>query len=248
MNGKVVWLSIIAVLISFIAGFLLANSLNRNELNTLRSENETLKASRNELKQNTSDAALSEEEIRERIAEADRSPGNYTFQKNLGLALYRYAAMKQDAELLSEVGRLLNRAFENNKQDYDVIVTLGNVYFDIGYFKKDNSQFEKAREFYKNALIQKPNDVDVRTDLGLTYFLLDPPENEKAVIEFKKSLQVNPNHEKTLQVITQSLLNQNKVDDAEKYFAKLKEVNSNNQFLPELQSRISQVKNSPQQQ
>jgi tetratricopeptide (TPR) repeat protein len=248
MNRKVFWLSIIAVVGSFIGGFLLANSLNRNELNVLRSENERLKTNQNESSQNQSGLALSDEEIRGKIAEADSNPNNYAFQKNLGLALYRYAAMKQDADLLGEVGRLLNRAFENNKQDYDVTVTLGNIHFDIGYFKKDNGQFQKAREFYLLALQQKPNDADVRTDLGLTYFLVNPPENERAINEFQKSLQVNPKHEKTLQVITQALLNQNNLSEAEKYLVKLKDINSKNQYLTELESRISQIKGNPQKQ
>ena len=246
MNGKVFWLSIVAVIVSFAGGFLLANALNRSELNTLRGENERLANSQNQSKQNESGLALSDEEIREKIAEADRNPDNFAFQKNLGLALYRYAAMKQDADLLAEVGRLLNRAFENDKQDYDVTVALGNVYFDIGYFKKDNTEFQKAREFYRQALEQKPKDAEVRTDLGLTYFLNAPPEYEKAIAEFQKSLQINPKHEKTLQVLTQTLLSQKKADEAGIYFAKLKEVNSNNQILPELESQISNLKSNSQ--
>lgn len=248
MNGKVLWLSIAAVVVSFVGGFLLANSLNRTELNNLRGDNERLKTSQNEPNQTPGGLALSDEEIREKIAEADRSPNNFAFQKNLGLALYRYAAMKQDAELLAEVGRLLSRAYEIDKNDFDVTTTLGNIYFDIGYFKKDNEQFQKARDFYSMALRQKPNDVDVRTDLGLTYFLTTPPENEKAVGEFQKSLQINPKHEKTLQVLTQTLLSQNNTVEAEKYLAKLKEVNSSNQFLNELESRLSQIKGNPQKQ
>lgn len=220
----------------------MANALNRSELNTLKADNERLKISQNSPDQNQSNAGLSDEEIRARIAEADRNPNNFDFQKNLGLALYRYAAMKQDADLLAEVGRVLNRAYENNKQDYDVVVALGNVYFDIAYFKKDNAPFQKAREFYSQALQQNPKDVDVRTDLGLTYFLTDPPENERALAEFQKSLQTNPKHEKTLQVITQTFLAQNDAAEAEKYIAKLKEVNSANQYLAELESRLSQIK------
>ncbi len=248
MSGKVFWLSIVAVMVSFAGGFLLANALNRNELNTLRTENEHLKTSQNESVQNQAEGALSDEEIRDKIAEADRNPDNVSFQKNLGLALYRYATMKQDAKLLAEVGRILNRAFESNKQDYDVLVTLGNIYFDIGYFKKDNEPFRKAREFYKTALEQKPNDVDVRTDLGLTYFLMNPPENEKAIGEFQKSLQINPKHEKTLQVMTQTLLGQNNILESEKYLAKLREVNSNNQYLAELESQIAKTKSNPKKQ
>jgi len=248
MNGKVFWLSIVAVTVSFAGGFLLANALNRSELNNLRAENERLKTSQNNSNQNQSGLALGDEEIREKIAEADRNTDNLAFQKNLGMALYRYAAMKQDAELLSEVGRLLNRAFEGNKQDYDVAVTLGNIHFDIGYFKKDNAQFEKAREFYLIALGQKPNDADVRTDLGLTYFLFDPPEPEKAINEFQKSLQANPKHEKSLQVMTQTLLTQNNIPEAEKYLAKLREVNSVNEYLAEIENRLAQIKGIPQKQ
>jgi len=248
MNGKVFGLSVIAVIVSFAGGFLLANALNRNEINSLRADNERLKISPNEPEQNQSNLTLSDEEIREKIAEADRNPNNFAFQKNLGLALYRYAAMKQDADLLAEVGRILIRAYEINKQDYEILVALGNIYFDIGYYKKDNAPFQKAREFYSQALQQKPNDVDVRTDLGLTYFLTNPPENEQAISEFQKSLQTNPKHEKTLQVMTQTFLSQNNAAEAERYFARLKEVNSKNQYLAELESRISQIKANSQKQ
>ena len=238
----------VAVIISFTGGFLLANAFNRTELNNLRGENERLKTSQNETGQNQSGLTLSEAEIRERIAEADANPNNYNFQKNLGLALYRYAAIKQDPELLSEVGRLLSRAFENDRKDYAVILTLGNIRFDIGYFKKDNRQFQEAREFYQLALQQKPNDADVRTDLGLTYFLSDPPESERAIGEFQKSLKTNPKHEKTLQAMAQTFVSQNNTVEAEKYLTKLKEVNPSNQFLPELESRIVEIKGGSQKQ
>ncbi len=246
MNGKLFWLSIIAVVVSFFGGFLLANALNRNELSSLRAENERLASSKSQSSESETEFSLSGEEIREKIVEADRNPKNFAFQKNLGLALYRYAAMKQDAELLAEVGRILTRAYESNRQDYNVTVTLGNIFFDIGYFKKDNEQFQKARAFYQTALEQRPNDVDVRTDLGLTYFLTKPPENDAAFSEFQKSLKINPKHEKTLQVMAQLFLSQNNTGEAEKYIVKLKDVNSNNQFLPQLESQISQIKNNSQ--
>ena len=251
MNGKVFWLSIAAVAVSFVGGFLLANALNRSELSALRAENERLKTSQDESTKNQTGQTLSGEEIREKIAEADRNPNNFPFQKNLGLALYRYGAMKQDADLLTEAGRLLNRAFAADKNDYDVTVTLGNIGFDVGYIKKDNAEFEKAREFYRLALEQKPKDVDVRTDLGLTYFLVNPPEYEKAVGEFQKSLQTDPKHEKTLQVLTETFLSQNNHAEAEKYLNRLKEVNSKNQYAAELETRIAQIKNpaaAPQNQ
>lgn len=248
MNKKVFWISIVAVIISFLGGFLLANALNRNELDTIRAEVERLKTAPKDSSQNNSEVSLSDEEIRQKIAEADKNPDNVSFQKNLGLALYRYAAMKQDADLLAEVARLLNRANQQDKPDYDILTTLGNTYFDIGYIKKDNENMTKAREFYQKALTQKPNDVDVRTDLGLTYFLVDPSETDKALAEFRQSLQTNAKHEKTLQVLAQALISQNKTAEAEKYLTRLKEVNPQNQFLPELEKQLSQTDNNTQNQ
>lgn len=239
MNKKVFWISLVAVIISFFGGFLLANALNRNELNTIRAEIERLK---NSTPQDKSEVSLSDEEIRQKIAEADKNPENFNFQKNLGLALYRYATMKQDAQLLAEIARLLTRANQQDAKDYEVLITLGNCYFDIGYIKKDNENLTKAREFYQKALSQKPNDVDVRTDLGLTYFLVNPPETDKALAEFQKSLQIDPKHEKTLQVTAQALLSQKKVAEAANYLTRLREVNPENQFLPELESQLSQQK------
>lgn len=248
MDKKLFWISTAAVIISFFGGFLLANALNRSELNTLRAETERLKNSPNALPNNNAELSLSNEEIRQKIAEADKNPDNFDFQKNLGLALYRYAAMKQDAELLAEVARLLTRANQKDEKDYDVLIALGNSYFDIGYIKKDNENLKKSREFYQKALAQKPNDADVRTDLGLTYFLVNPPETDKALAEFNKSLQTNPKHEKTLQVTAQTFLSQNKTEEAEKYLTRLREVNPKNQFLPELELQLSQTKNGTPKQ
>jgi tetratricopeptide (TPR) repeat protein len=240
MNIKAFWLSIGLVVLSFIGGFFLANALNKSELETLRAENNRLKNSQTNSNQNDSEATLSDEEIQKRIAEADRNPNNLQAQKNLGLALYKYASIKKDTKLLDEVARLLNRAYEKNPADKDVTVTLGNLYFDKGFYEKDNESLKKAREFYGKILEQTPNDFEVRTDNGLTYFLQNPPENEKAIAEFEKSLKENPKHEKSLQFLIQALLKQGKTQEAENYLAKLKEINPTTPSIAEIQKQIAQ--------
>lgn len=227
----------IAVGLSFAGGFMLANSLNRSELNRLQAENESLKKgapASGEGDENT----LSDEEIRQRIAEADKNPENIEFQKNLGLALYQYAAMKRDVELLKEVSRLLKRAFEAKNEDEEVLTGLGNISFDIGYFNKDNEKLVEARKYYQQILSKNPENVEIRTFYGLTFFLTDPPEPEKAVIEFEKSLKTDPRNEKTLQAMTEVLISQNKKKEAEAFLDKLAGVNPNNSFLPELRKRL----------
>lgn len=242
MNTKYIWLSFIAVIISFIGGFLLANALNRSEINQIRSEVERQGKSQTESNPNSEETTLSDDEIKKRIVEADQNPTNYEFQKNLGLALYRYAGMKQNAELLGEVTRLLDRANKNDPTDYDVIVALGNSFFDIGLLKKENENLQKSRKYYQEALKLKPEDVEIRTDLGLSYLLINPPEADKAIVEFEKSLQKDPKHEKTLRAISQAYLSLKKIPEAEKYISQLKNANPQSVHLSELQTQLEQEK------
>ncbi len=248
MNRKLFWLSLIGVLASFAGGFLLANSLNRKEIVNLQTENENLKKNQAEPVDESEDFTLGDEEIKQKIAEADRNPQNIAFQKNLGLALYNYASMKKNAELLAEVSRLITRVYENDPNDYEAIETLGNINFDIGYFKENNENLQKAREFYLKALDKKPDDVEIRTDLGLTYLLSSPPDANRAVENFEKSLKLNPKHEKTLQVMIRALLNQGKREEAEKFISGLKEVNPNNRILSELDSSSANNESNLQKQ
>ncbi|HEX8370986.1 MAG TPA: tetratricopeptide repeat protein [Pyrinomonadaceae bacterium] len=239
MNKKAIALSIIAVIISFIGGFLLANALNRQELNTLRAENAQLKNAQPQ----PADLNLADEEIRKKIAEADRNPTDFEFQKNLAIGLYRYAGMKQDAKFLPEVARLLKRAHETNPQDYETIVGLGNVYLDLGQINKDNAAIEQSREFYRKALSIKKDDADVQNDLGLTYFFAAPPQAEKAIAEYEKALQMNPKHEKSVENLIRAHLSLGKVKEAENFLNKLKQIDSQNEALPDLEAQIAQSGN-----
>lgn len=231
MRSSTVWIALIAGIVCFVAGFSFANYLNRSELSGLRGENERLKTTQ------TSDSGqlnLSNEEIDTKLAEAEQNAGNFAFQKSLGLGLYRYGAIKQDKAIIEKALPVLIRANNLDPNDYDVIVGLGNSYYDIGYFGKDNPSFDKSREFYNKALAKKPDDIEVRTDLGLTYFLQDPADYASAISEFEKSLAINPKHEKTLSFAALALKNQGK--DAAKYSDVLRSINPNSPTLRELES------------
>jgi tetratricopeptide (TPR) repeat protein len=240
MNAKIIWLSIIAVIASFFGGFYLANSLNGGELVRLRAENEQLKKGAPANPPNNSTDALTDEEIRQKIAAADKNPEDTAFQRNLGLALYRYGTMKRDSNLIGEAARLLQRVYDKSPKDYDVTVALGNAFFDLGFFKKDAQDMQKGRDFYLKALEQKPNDTDVKTDLGISYYVATPPDFEKAAAELQKALEINPKHERALLFMTQTLLKQNKPAEAEKILARLKEVNPQTPSLEQLSAQISQ--------
>ena len=238
---------IAAGLAGLVAGFLLANAVNRNEISTLRAETEQLRKNgattpTAPTAQSNSSTTLSDEEIGATIQRADQNATDFQTQRSHGIALYRYGAMKQDVKLLQQSIRILDRAMSLKPDDYDVTITLGNAHFDIGYFSKDNESLAKAREVYAKGLAAKPGDVDVQTDLGLTYFLETPPNLDMAAREFKKSLDKNPNHEKTLQLMIQTLAKQSKTSEANEYLEKLRTLNPDSPSIAELRDMISNPK------
>jgi tetratricopeptide (TPR) repeat protein len=243
MRLSTIWFTLAGILVGFVVGFLTASSFNRSVINQLRGEVETARTSQSSVS-NSGSETLSDEEIRDKIAEADQNPTNAVFQKNLGLALYRYGAMKNDTKLISESVRLLERASKLQPSDNDVTIGLGNAWFDIGYANKDASAFDKARGYYLSVLSKIPQDADVRTDLGMTYFLTDPPDDKKATEQFKLALAADPKNEKALQFIIQSLARQGDNTSAQKYLEKLREYYPADDSIDSLTKQIGSQPNS----
>ncbi len=240
MNGKYIFISVVAVIIGVVSGFLIANVINRSEMDRLRSEIDNLKSEKATTQNTQNQLTLTDEEIRTKIAEADANPQSFDFQKNLGVALYRYATMKQDVSLIKDSIRLLERAFSLKVDDRDVLFSLGNAYFDIGYFGKENAAFETARNFYGQMLKLDPKDVDAQTELALTYFVQQPPSYEKATEGFEAALKLAPDHERSLQFLVQSRFKTGDIENAVKGYERLKTVNAKNPAIPELTQMLSQ--------
>jgi len=244
MGMRNLLISLVAVVLSFAGGFFLANAINRTDINNLRAENERLKTNQADEQNKTSDSSLTNDEIASKIAEADQQPQNFDFQKRLGLALYKYGAMKQDADVINDSIKLLQRADELQNNDHEVIVGLGNAHFDIGYFKKRNDELLQARTFYERALKQAPGDAEIRTDLALTYFLTDPPDDDKATAGFKEALKIDPKQEKALEFIIQSLIRSNKKEDAAGYLDQLKKANPRSEAIAGLTAKLNETPGS----
>lgn len=244
MEKNTILIAIAAALAGFIGGFLFANSLNRSEMNAIRSQAPATVAANTAQPQNADGETLSDAEIQAKIDEADKNADNFTFQKNLGIGLYRYGSMKNAPKIVSEAARILIRANTLNPKDYEVLVALGNAQFDVGFFNKDAAAFAQARTTYGKALEQKPDDLDVQTDLGLTYFLQEPPDNAKAASTLEKVLAADPKHTRSMQFLVQTYTKQGKLDDAEKMLAKLKQLEPNNAQLGDLTGQIAAAKGS----
>lgn len=242
MNKNLIGLSIIGILLGFVGGFLIANALNRSQIDKLLAENSRLEKSAADPQTNQEELTLTEAEIKERLTEAENNSKDFGFQKGLGLALYSYAAKKQDAKLLAEVAKLLERAHNLNPDDYQVLVSLGNVDFDLGQINKDSGRNLKAREAYQKARLKNPKDTDVITDLGMTYLLSDPPDLKQAEEYLRKALEQSPNNERALQFMTQTQITAKNIDEAGKFLARLKSINPTNPGMRDLEAQISQAK------
>jgi tetratricopeptide (TPR) repeat protein len=68
-------------------------------------------------------------------------------------------------------------------------VELANLYFDA-------EKFDDAIKWYEDALKLNPNDVNVSTDLGVSYYYTNNPD--KALAQLDRSLEIDPKHAKTL--------------------------------------------------
>ena len=198
MKKVSIWVTLGAVVAAFAGGFSFANYLNRGQMTGV--QNAALGPEQTAQQPDT----LTDAEIEQKLKEAEANASKFAFQKGLGLGLYRYGAVRQEKVLVEKSIPVLERANGLNPDDFDVLVGLGNAHFDVGYFTKDNASFERSRAYYAKALEKRPGDVEVRTDVALTYFLMTPPDHNSAVKEFEKSLAIDPKHEKSLGFLIQS--------------------------------------------
>lgn len=245
MDKTKVLFGVAGILGGFILGFLFANSQNRKEVENLQAEIARLKSTtgnQQSLQNQQNQTELSKEEIQNAIKRGDEKPDDLELQRKLGISLYKYAMTQRDASYLPDIARILKRSAKGSTKDYELFITLGNVLFDSGQNEKNPKMFIEAREWYQKALELKPDDPNVRTDLGLTYFFANPSQPEKAITEYRKSLKIDPKHEPTLQNLIQALIAVKQIDEARKLFEELKTINPSNPNLSELETQLLQAK------
>lgn len=244
MGRKGFWIATVGILLGFAGGFFFANMLNRQEIDSLKAKAAGAQTSEKTQPDEKDPGVpdLSPDEIKQKIRQADQNSENTEYQKNLGLSLYLYADMQKNTELLPDAKRLMLRALEKDPKDYELLIGLANVSFDLGQKNQDNKSLEEAREFYRRALAVKPKEADVQTDLGSTYFLQNPPQYEKALAEYRKSLKLDPDHTRTLDNISRTLIMLGQTREAQEHMAKLKKLEPDYPGLADLESLLAQKK------
>jgi tetratricopeptide (TPR) repeat protein len=260
-NSKVFIAGAACLILGFAAGFFLANGLNRQEQDRLRAEVTNLKAGvppangtdpappadRGRPTQASGEDSfprLTDEQLANAVSKADAAPADAELQRKVGQALYVYAWQENKASILPDVARILKRAHELDPEDYKTTVMAGDAQFLIARSGGDKKPLGEARKLYEAALAAKPDDAIVRTSFGLTYFYDTPSDPQRAIREYRRALQADPQQEMSLQSLAAALVETGAFDEASKRLDELEKVNALNRELPNLRAQLEQRRNA----
>jgi cytochrome c-type biogenesis protein CcmH/NrfG len=92
--------------------------------------------------------------------------------------------VRDSVEVASQI-QTLKEIIKKDPKNLPAWVELGNLYF-------DSDQPKEAIEAYSRYLAVKPDNPDVRTDMGVMYRKIG--QSDKALEEFRKAAQIDPKH------------------------------------------------------
>jgi tetratricopeptide (TPR) repeat protein len=222
MNRENILFSIIGVGFGLFFGFGFASWANMRAAATLVGDG---RAVRSALPSNgVADQQRLETAAQAAVKAARENPSDYEAQMQAARASFQ-------TERFDDVLEFLLRANTLKPDELEPVVALGNVNYDTG-------NYIAAEKWYTAALAKTPDDINVRTDLGLTFLLRTPPDNERALTEFRRSLEIDPRHEPTLQNMVVALTRKGDKAEARATLAKLESLNPNNPALSQLRTGL----------
>jgi len=90
----------------------------------------------------------------------------------------------------------------------------------------------------QSALKQNPNDATARNDLGLSFYLRSPRYLDRASDAYRDALKIDPRHKKSLQNLTQALIDKGAMAAAGGTLKCLEEVKPDIQAIAPLRSQV----------
>lgn len=157
------------------------------------------------------------------IEKAKQKPNDYDAQM-VAADLYYQIERFDDAALFYEAANKIKPG------EAEPMIKAGNAYFDA-------EKYEPAEKWYLKALEKDPKNINARTDLGLTFFLREPRNIERAIKEYKAALAIDPNHEITLQNLALAYTENGDKQNLALTMEKLKTVNPNNPVILKSQGK-----------
>lgn len=241
MTKDNVLFAVIGLLVGLIGGFLFANTVNQRGYiarsqnaasstaggaNVLPGDHPPLpsNAVTDQSQMNGQTSGQMPPEIKATIQKARDAPDDFEAQTKAAELYYQIKRYPEALEYLTRANRI-------RPDSYETIVNLGNTNFDAG-------NYPTAEKWYTAALAKNSDDVSVRTDLGLTFLFREPADYDRAIKEFRRSLEINPKHEQTLQNLTVALMKKGATSDAQEALKRLEAVNPQNKSIEQLRTEI----------
>lgn len=226
MKKENIMFGVIGLLVGSIIGFTFANSINKSALGG------TATASNTAVSQ-TGNPALPPDhpplgtssggdktqggqlpEVMAAIEKARAEPQSYEAQMTAADLYYQIQKFDEAAKFYETAAKL-------KPGDAEPLIKAGNACFDA-------EKYTDAEKWYLQALEKEPKNINVRTDLGLSFFLREPRDIDSAIREYKASLAIDPNHEITLQNLVLAYSEKGDKENLKTTIEKLKKINPNN--------------------
>jgi tetratricopeptide (TPR) repeat protein len=237
MNKENILFGIVGLLFGLIVGFMFANNINQKSAlppaavpSAMMKQNSNMPEGHPDINgavNPTTQPAVPPAEIQAAVDRAKQEPDN--FEAQMKAAEINYQAEKYDATI-----EYLKAANKIKPDDYETIVNLGNANFDSGVYAE-------AEKWYTSALTKKAEDVNVRTDLGLTFIFRDPPQYDRAIKEFEQVLTTDPNHVQAIQNLTVAYTKKGDAAKAKATADKLEAVDPTNTAIAKLREDIKKI-------
>lgn len=232
MSKENILFGIIGLLAGLILGFVLTNNYNRGVLSAQTvpsAPNSPMTGQQPSGQQNPGGMMPG---VTEAIEKADKNPDDFEAQIKAGEMFGRIQNFDKAISYFEKANKI-------KPDDYQTLVSLGNLYFDAAVPKQegqplDSAKLKLAQQWYEKALAKNSNDISVRTDYGLSFFLNEPKDVDRAIKEYKTSLSINANHEKTLQNLAVAYSEKKDAEGVKDTLAKLEKVNPNNKIIQKL--------------
>ncbi len=233
MKKENIMFGVFGLIVGLVVGFVFANSVNQTTIETTSAQtttgstsNPAIPPDHPPLGTSMGDATQTAPipQVMESIEKAKQQPQNYEAQMTAA-DLYYQIQRFEDAAKYYEVAAKLKPA------DAEPLIKAGNAHFDA-------EKYETAEKWYLLALEKEPKNLGVRTDLGLTFYLRTPRDIDRSIKEYKFALDIEPNHEITLQNLAIAYNEEGDKDNLRTTIEKLKKINPNNPAVTRLEGTL----------
>lgn len=232
MNKSILMSGMLGLIVGLVIGFMGANSINKTAYDrqpaasnstSAPGSNPPLPKDHPPIGTNSGEQGGPRPEVAAAIEKAKAQPQDYEAQMTAADLYYQIERFDEAATFYESAAKLKPAAAEP-------MIKAGNAYFDA-------EKYEHAEKWYVLALQKEPKNIIVRTDLGLTFYLRDPRDMERAIKEYKTSLGIDPDHEITLQNLAVAYKEKDDEGNFRSTLERLKKVNPANPFVTKTEGK-----------